>query len=231
MLYINEFCYGLVFAFGLIIPLGAQNMFVISQGISNENKFQVMMVATTAAICDTLLIGISILGLSGIIMKWELVLNLFFVFGICFIFVYGFKLLRTKYKESSLESSVSKKTSKLIYITILLSLLNPYALLDTVGTIGTFSLSYHTLDQRLVFGLGCIVTSWVWFYFLAFFGRLVMRFDWVTKYQNQIFGAIMVIVGVLLTTKFISMMFFQLEYIIPIPTQTQSYLFCISFPF
>jgi len=56
------------------------------------------------------------------------------------------------------------------------SLLNPHAILDTIGVIGTNSLVYDGFD-RLIFTFACITVSWLWFFGLALLGKAIGQFD------------------------------------------------------
>lgn len=63
--------HGFILAFGLILPLGVQNVFVFSQGAIQPTKVRAFPAVITAAICDTLLILLAVLGLSLIVYQFE----------------------------------------------------------------------------------------------------------------------------------------------------------------
>lgn len=182
----QTFIYGVILALGLILPLGPQNAFVLSQGINNKNLLQAAAVAATAALSDTLLITLAVSGLSFIILKMAWLKDFILIGGVIFLIYLGFQF----WKKTSFITSTqtdhhnNTKTFKLIGIALLLSLLNPYALIDTTITIGTVSLSYTGID-KYAFALGCITTSWLWFFFLIFIGKRLDRFDFIRKYETK----------------------------------------------
>ena len=61
--------HGIILAFGLIIPLGVQNVFVFNQGASQPNIWR-RSVVLTASICDTLLILIAVQGVSLVLLTF-----------------------------------------------------------------------------------------------------------------------------------------------------------------
>lgn len=60
--------HGIVLAFGLILPLGAQNVFVFQQGALQPRLYRVLPVVITAALCDTLLITLAVIGVSVVVL-------------------------------------------------------------------------------------------------------------------------------------------------------------------
>ena len=66
--------------------------------------------------------------------------------------------------------------AKQILFAASVSLLNPHAILDTIGVIGTSSLNYIGSDKAL-FTASCIMVSWLWFFALAFAGRIMGSLD------------------------------------------------------
>lgn len=63
--------HGIILAFGLILPLGVQNVFVFSQGAMQPSRLRALPAVLTAALCDTLLILLAVLGLSVIVTQFE----------------------------------------------------------------------------------------------------------------------------------------------------------------
>ncbi|MBN2909512.1 amino acid transporter [Polycladomyces sp. WAk] len=167
--------HGLVLAFGLIIPLGAQNVFVFNQGAVQSRFLRVLPVIITASICDTLLIVAAVLGVSFVILTVSWLQFVLFGIGIFFLLYMGLSVWRSHGgSPSHREEEVSPK--KQIAFAASVSLLNPHAILDTVGVIGTNSLSY-TGTEKMAFTLACIFVSWAWFFGLAIAGRIVGNID------------------------------------------------------
>ena len=198
---IKAFAYGLIFALGLIIPLGPQNMFILGQGMSNPNRRQVMAVALTAALSDTLLIAVAISGLTLVVFHFAWLRDVLLIVGIIFLAYLGWKAWRSPTSDiKQAQKQQSRQLLKLISLTLALSLLNPYALLDTVVTIGSVSLSFHGTD-RLAFAVACVLASWIWFFNLAFAGKLIARVRIIQTYRGQISATIMWLAAIYLLLK------------------------------
>ncbi|MGC7723192.1 LysE/ArgO family amino acid transporter [Staphylococcus epidermidis] len=154
--------HGLLLALGLILPLGAQNVFVFNQGANQKKISKALPVIITAGLCDTFLIVIAILGVSLIL--------------------------------------ISMPTKKQILFALSVSLLNPHAIMDTVGVIGTSASVYDGYD-KVVFSLATISVSWIWFVFLAILGRITGKIDKSGKYiviLNKVSSVIVIIVGLII---------------------------------
>lgn len=198
---LDAFLYGVLLAFGLIIPLGPQNLFVLSQG-THERKFrQALPTIITAGICDTMLITIAALGLSLVILKIKILKTIILIIGICFLVYVGWILWRKAKKESvQLQSYTHLTLKQQILFTASFSILNPHAILDTVAVIGTNALIYQGA-AKLAFTLACISVSWIWFFSLAAFGKALSRIPNIGFYQNRISAIIMWIVAINLIFK------------------------------
>lgn len=90
-------------------------------------------------------------------------------------FVYGMVYLE-KYTASSAQDATPLSSKKQILFALSVSLLNPHAILDTIGVIGTSSLSYTGVD-KVVFAGATILVSWIWFFGLAVAGKTVGQID------------------------------------------------------
>ena len=95
-------------------------------------------------------------------------------------------------KQQELNQFSSKKQ---ITFAASVSLLNPHAIMDTIGVIGTSSLTYSGPDKWL-FALACIAISWLWFLALAITGRKIGQLDTTGKYLRYInqFSAIIILI-------------------------------------
>ncbi|WP_374722998.1 LysE/ArgO family amino acid transporter [Peribacillus tepidiphilus] len=166
--------HGLVLAFGLILPLGVQNVFVFNQGITQPNFIRALPVIITASLCDTLLITLAILGVSIIVFGNPIIKLSILLIGIGFLIYMGYLTWKSKPNhQGSEEKALSPKKQMAFAASV--SLLNPHAIMDTIGVIGTSSLSYSGTD-KLLFALSCIFVSWIWFFGLAFIGRMTGKF-------------------------------------------------------
>jgi len=161
--------HGFILAFGLILPLGVQNVFIFNQGVTQTRITSALPVIITASICDTSLILIAVTGVSVMVFGVPLIKISLLIVGILFLIYMGFVTWRSEHREdASLEIALSPK--KQIVFAASVSLLNPHAIMDTIGVIGTSSLSYNGVE-KLGFAIACILVSWIWFFSLAVVGR------------------------------------------------------------
>ena len=76
--------HGFLLALGLILPLGAQNVFVFNQGANHRKLIHAMPVIVTAGLCDTLLIILAILGVSLVLMSLPALQLVIYIIGLVF---------------------------------------------------------------------------------------------------------------------------------------------------
>jgi len=165
------FIHGFVLAIGLIIPLGVQNFFVFSQGALR--KFgRAIPIVITAGVCDTLLILLAVSGVSVVVLNFVWMKTVLVVLGTLFLLYIGVMSWKAKPSASQNEGLAGAKVPQLVGYTMMISILNPHAILDTVGVIGTSSIQYEG-GEKVVFTAACIMVSWIWFIFLAALGHFV----------------------------------------------------------
>ncbi|MGM9945277.1 MAG: LysE/ArgO family amino acid transporter [Lysinibacillus sp.] len=164
--------HGIILAFGLILPLGVQNIFIFSQGVMQPSLMKAMPAAITAAICDTLLILLAGLGLSIIVLQFEAIRFVLLIGGILFLIYMGFVIWRSN--AATFEDKEALPIKKQIIFAMSVSLLNPHAILDTVGVIGTNAVKYNGQEQWY-FLYACIVVSWLWFFSLMLTGATLKK--------------------------------------------------------
>lgn len=172
---ISAIIHGFILAFGLILPLGVQNVFVFNQGATQPRFSRALPVIVTASLCDTFLISLAVLGVSVIVFGIQWIKFILLLVGILFLLYMGFVTWKSK-SNSSLSEANALSPKKQIAFATSVSLLNPHAIMDTIGVIGTSSLSYSGMD-KLVFALACIAISWIWFFALALAGRQIGRLN------------------------------------------------------
>ncbi|MCM2533117.1 LysE/ArgO family amino acid transporter [Neobacillus pocheonensis] len=172
---ISAALHGFILAFGLILPLGVQNVFVFNQGALQPRWVFVLPVVLTASICDTLLISLTVLGVSTIVFGIPWIKIILVTVGILFLSFMGYTTWKSKPSERSanLESFPPRK---LIAFAASVSLLNPHAIMDTIGVIGTSALAYSG-TEKIAFMFACILVSWIWFFGLSIAGRLIGKLD------------------------------------------------------
>lgn len=164
--------HGIILAFGLILPLGVQNVFVFSQGVMQPSLIKAIPAAITASICDTLLILLAGLGLSIVVLQFETIRFVLLIGGILFLIYMGFVIWRSD--VATFEDKEALPIKKQIVFALSVSLLNPHAILDTVGVIGTNAVKYNGQEQWY-FLCACIFVSWLWFFSLMLTGTMLKR--------------------------------------------------------
>ncbi|OXB98030.1 MULTISPECIES: LysE/ArgO family amino acid transporter [Bacillus] len=167
--------HGIILAFGLIIPLGVQNVFVFNQGASQPNILRAAPVVLTASICDTLLILIAVQGVSLVLLTFSWLTNSLYIIGFFFLLYMGFVIWRSN-PSNDVKQEKSMPLKKQILFAASVSLLNPHAILDTIGVIGTNSIQYIG-SEKWAFTLTTIIVSWIWFISLALAGKFLKRID------------------------------------------------------
>lgn len=172
---ISAIIHGVILAVGLILPLGVQNVFVFNQGATQSKFRRALPVVLTASICDTILISFAVLGISVIVLGVYWIKVILLTVGIIYLMFMGYVTWKSKpNSNSSDEKALSPK--KQIVFALSVSLLNPHAIMDTIGVIGTSSISYSGIE-KIGFTLACIIISWFWFFSLGLIGRQVGRLN------------------------------------------------------
>ena len=166
--------HGLILAFGLILPLGVQNVFVFSQGATQPKLAQAFPATITAAMCDTLLILFAVFGLSMIVMQFEWLRISLMIAGVLFLLYMGYVIWRSESKANGTNQALPIRQQVLFALSV--SFLNPHAILDIVGVIGVSALKYVGAEQ-IIFTVTCILVSWLWFFGLTIAGAFVKKLD------------------------------------------------------
>ncbi|MGW2564263.1 LysE/ArgO family amino acid transporter [Streptomyces sp. NPDC001514] len=156
---------GLVLGLGLIMPIGAQNLFIIQQGISlGYPRFLHATLATTC--CDALMIAVGALGLGAVFQNNDTLRTVLLVAGSGYLLYLAVQGLRASAEHlEDTGSSVSGPRATVVRAAGV-SLLNPHAVLDTVGVLGAVAATHSGLG-RLAFALGAVLASLLWFTFLG----------------------------------------------------------------
>jgi len=188
---IESFIHGIILALALILPPGPQNLFIFLQGINQSKFIHSFPVLITASLADTILILVAIFGVSTIVLTLPSIKILLILGGILFLIYMGWLSWNSNhFKNSQFNEIEHWSLKKKIFFTLSVSLLNPHAILDTIGVIGTSSLSY-TGNIKASFAIACILVSWVWFTFLIIAGTLMSKFSYFIPLFNKISAVIM----------------------------------------
>lgn len=137
---LQSFVTGLLISAGLLVAIGAQNTFVIRQGIKKEFVFTV---SVTCFLCDFILMCIGVLGVGEIVNQSQTFLQILTIVGVLFLLWYGIQSFKNAYKGESQFIDNNEKTEKtllgMIVSTMAFSLLNPNVWIDTVAIVGGVS--------------------------------------------------------------------------------------------
>lgn len=151
-------------------------MFIFSQGALHPKFRMALPVIIAAALCDTILILLAILGVSVLIINIPILKTILIVAGVLFLAHIGWMTWRSSSGGQTVEEAERYSPLKQILLAASVSLFNPHAIMDTIGVIGTSSLHYNGAD-RWLFTLACILISWLWFFSLASAGRILGNLD------------------------------------------------------
>lgn len=171
----QAFLYGIVLAFGLIIPLGAQNIFIFNQGAAQQHFLHALPAVLAASVCDALLILLAVLGISVAVLKLVWLKILVFIIGFFFLLYVGYITWHSKPTFVPIGTS-ALSPKRQVGFAASVSLLNPHALVDVVGVIGTSSLNF-TGAAKWAYTFACIFVSCCWFFGLAVAGHFIHKLD------------------------------------------------------
>ena len=157
----------------LIIAIGAQNAFVIRQGLSKQH---VLLVVGICAAGDALLITLGIGGLGKLIQRHQLILDLIKWFGVAYLTWFGVRSLASVLKKQTLVASGEIKTSRkqIIGKTLGFTFLNPHVYLDTVIFLGGIGTQFKA--SKWDFAVGAICASILWFASIGFGAQAASKF-------------------------------------------------------
>ena len=165
---------GFLTGISLILALGAQNIFVIEQGLKKQHIFLVCLICS---ISDLILIflGIFLFHYFNQIFNQtvELILNsLLVLFLIHFIYT----KLKTNYSEINFHNEITNISKTNIFIkTLGFTYLNPHVYSDTVFFLGNFSKNY-LLNQKISFGTGAAIASFLFFFTLGYLSNYLSKY-------------------------------------------------------
>lgn len=151
---------GFLTGLSLIVAIGAQNAFVIRQGLTRSHVF---LVVAICAIADAALIALGIAGLGAAISGLPWLLEVIRWFGVAYLSWFGFKSARAAFKNESLDAAGAAEQSRVKVVTTVLAvtLLNPHCYLDTVILVGSIGNQFG--ENKWFFGVGAMLASVVWF--------------------------------------------------------------------
>ena len=188
---------GLGLGFSLIIAIGAQNLFVLRQGLRREHVFAV---AAICAASDALLIALGVSGIGLILQAVPWLVDVVRWAGAIFLVTYGLLAARRAWRPTgealtadkspdasgvaeqrapgagqagAVRAATRTRLVPVVLTCLALTWLNPHVYLDTVFLLGSIANAHG--DSRWLFATGAMVSSVIWFFGLAFGARLLGR--------------------------------------------------------
>jgi L-lysine exporter family protein LysE/ArgO len=162
---VNAILPGFLTGFSLIVAIGAQNAFILRQGLTRQYIF---LIVTVCAFSDALLIALGTFGLGALIQAIPNLLEIMRWLGVAYLTWFGLSSARRAIKSNALtvaeDAHVSLK--KTMLLTLGFTFLNPHVYLDTVILVG--SLANHFGDNKWFFAIGAAIASFTWFFSLGF---------------------------------------------------------------
>ena len=192
------FITGFSIGFSLILAIGAQNAFVLKQGLIRQNVFLVCLICAAS---DAILITLGVSGFGEIITEYPIIERLARIAGALFLFTYGvLNLYSAQTKTHALEPTkkIQKSKRKTILTCLGFTWLNPHVYLDTVVMLGSISTQF---ENTAAFALGAISASFVFFFSLGFGASKLTRYfekprTW--RVLENLVGILMIFLGITL---------------------------------
>ncbi|MEV8296900.1 LysE/ArgO family amino acid transporter [Streptomyces rochei] len=183
----------------LIVAIGAQNAFVLRQGVRRD---AVLAVVGICALSDALLIALGVGGVGAVVVAWPDALTLVGWIGGAFLLCYGALAARRVFRPTGAllaEGDAAGSRRRAVLTCLALTWLNPHVYLDTVFLLGSVAADRGPL--RWTFGLGAVLASVCWFAALGFGARYLGRFlarpaAW--RVLDGLVSATMIVLGVTL---------------------------------
>lgn len=194
---------GFLGSFALIAAIGAQNAFVLRQGIRREH---VLPVVVLCALSDAVLIAAGIAGVGALIAAHPAALQVATFGGAAFLLGYGVVAAKRAWKPGSAgltpSTAAPGRLAGVLATCAALTFLNPHVYLDTVVLLGALANEQST--GRWLFGVGAATASAVWFTGLGFGARrlsglFAKPFTW--RLLDGVVAATMIGLGVMLATR------------------------------
>jgi len=154
---------------GLIVAIGAQNAFVLSQAVKKNHHIPV---AALCILCDAVLITAGVAGIGAVVAGNPALARVTAIGGAAFLFWYGLNALRSALRGGALQTRQDQSAAlgKTLLAALAVTLLNPHVYLDTVVLLGGVSGQFPGAG-RYIFGVGAVAASFTWFTILCLFGR------------------------------------------------------------
>ncbi|WP_239456439.1 LysE/ArgO family amino acid transporter [Nocardioides solisilvae] len=167
---INVVLTGLLTGLALIVAIGAQNAYVLRQGIRGEH---VLPIVLACLLSDAVAITAGVAGFGVVLERWPGVLPVAQVLGGVYLIAFGLHAALRAWRPEALEAASGERLSRrrAVLMALALTWLNPHFYLDAVLMLGTVANSFE--DDRWWFLLGSLLASTTWFFALGYGARLL----------------------------------------------------------
>ena len=189
---------GLLTGLSLIIAIGAQNAFVIRQGLTRK---YVLMVVLVCVLSDWVLMAAGVAGLGALILQVKWLLEVLRWFGVAYLLWFAYGSIRSAFKNDSLtvDDNHSGNRKQVLLSALAMTWLNPHVYLDTVILVGSIANTFKT--NAWYFGLGAMAGSLVWFFALGYSAKAMsglMSKPTFWKVLDLVIAAVMVSIAAML---------------------------------
>jgi L-lysine exporter family protein LysE/ArgO len=165
---------GFITGLSLILAIGAQNIFVIEQGLKKKYLF---LVCITCSISDCLLIFLGIFLFYYFNQYFNPAIELVFnILLLIFLIHFIYSKIKTRKEKINFNISAEKISVTSIFLrTLGFTYLNPHVYSDTVFFLGNFSKNF-LLSEKIFFGMGASVASFLFFFFIGYMSKFLSKF-------------------------------------------------------
>jgi L-lysine exporter family protein LysE/ArgO len=188
-----------------IIAIGAQNAFVLRQGLLRSHVFVICLLC---ALSDALLIAAGVGGLGTLVSRSPMLISVVTLGGAIFLAAYSVIAFRRSLHPGAMRAGVSEGLGLKAAVATCLAFtfLNPHVYLDTVVLLGSLSAAYDGPD-RVAYGTGAAIASFVWFFGLGYGARLlqpVFAKPAAWRVLDVIIGIVMGVLAISLVLRFLT---------------------------
>ena len=175
---------GFITGLSLILVIGAQNIFVIEQGLKKQ---QIFLVCLTCSVSDLILIFLGIFLFHYFIQYFNTTIELVFNILLIIFLIYFIYTKIINFNSSVNFNSKTKNISKynILLKTLGFTYLNPHVYSDTVFFLGNFSKNF-LIYEKILFGFGASIASFLFFFLIGYLSKLLSQYAQSKKIWNLI---------------------------------------------
>mgnify|MGYP000168004946 CR=1 FL=1 len=168
----------------LILAIGAQNIFVIEQGLKKQHVFLVCLICS---ISDLILIFLGIFLFHYFIQYFnstvELIFNILLIIFLLHFIYSKIKAFNNKVSFNGNDNKISKY--HILLKTLGFTYLNPHVYSDTVFILGNFSKNF-LINEKIIFGIGASISSFLFFFLIGYLSKFLSKYAESKKVWNII---------------------------------------------